>query len=59
MPDRGQARIAVRAAGPEPVAHGEGMAERVRASAPGGADLALDVAAPSAEVDLSNIDMVG
>ncbi|MEV6421338.1 NADP-dependent oxidoreductase [Streptomyces sp. NPDC051662] len=34
----------LRSLGAEPVAYGEGMAERVRALAPGGADLALDVA---------------
>ncbi|MEU9622724.1 MULTISPECIES: NADP-dependent oxidoreductase [unclassified Streptomyces] len=34
----------LRSLGAEPVAYGKGMAERVRALAPGGADLALDVA---------------
>ncbi|WP_406208977.1 NADP-dependent oxidoreductase [Kitasatospora sp. NBC_01560] len=34
----------LRSLGAEPVAYGEGMAERVRALAPGGTDLALDVA---------------
>ncbi|MEU6608629.1 NADP-dependent oxidoreductase [Streptomyces shenzhenensis] len=34
----------VRSLGAEPVTYGEGMAEQVRALAPGGADLALDVA---------------
>lgn len=34
----------LRSLGAEPVAYGEGLAERVRALAPGGVDLALDVA---------------
>jgi NADPH:quinone reductase-like Zn-dependent oxidoreductase len=34
----------LRSLGAEPVAYGDGMAERVRALAPGGVDLALDVA---------------
>jgi NADPH:quinone reductase-like Zn-dependent oxidoreductase len=34
----------LRSLGAEPVAYGEGMVERVRALAPGGVDLALDVA---------------
>uniref|UniRef100_A0AAU3GPB1 NADP-dependent oxidoreductase n=1 Tax=Streptomyces sp. NBC_01401 TaxID=2903854 RepID=A0AAU3GPB1_9ACTN len=34
----------LRSLGAEPVAYGDGMAERVRALAPGGTDLALDVA---------------
>jgi NADPH:quinone reductase-like Zn-dependent oxidoreductase len=34
----------LRSLGAEPVAYGEGMTERVRALAPGGVDLALDVA---------------
>jgi NADPH:quinone reductase-like Zn-dependent oxidoreductase len=34
----------LRSLGAEPVAYGEGMADRVRAVAPGGVDLALDVA---------------
>ncbi|MEV7598623.1 NADP-dependent oxidoreductase [Kitasatospora sp. NPDC089797] len=34
----------LRALGAEPVAYGEGLVERVRALAPGGVDLALDVA---------------
>ncbi len=34
----------LRSLGAEPVAYGEGMAERVRSLAPGGVDLALDVA---------------
>jgi NADPH:quinone reductase-like Zn-dependent oxidoreductase len=34
----------LRSLGAEPVAYGEGMADRVRALAPGGVDLALDVA---------------
>jgi NADPH:quinone reductase-like Zn-dependent oxidoreductase len=34
----------LRSLGAEPIAYGDGMAERVRALAPGGVDLALDVA---------------
>ena len=34
----------LRSLGAEPVAYGEGLVERVRALAPGGVDLALDVA---------------
>jgi NADPH:quinone reductase-like Zn-dependent oxidoreductase len=42
----------VRSLGAEPVAYGEGMADRVRALAPGGVDLALDVAGSGVLPDL-------
>jgi NADPH:quinone reductase-like Zn-dependent oxidoreductase len=42
----------VRSLGAEPVAYGEGMADHVRALAPGGVDLALDVAGSGVLPDL-------
>ncbi|MEB8340807.1 NADP-dependent oxidoreductase [Streptomyces endophyticus] len=47
----------LRALGAEPVAYGEGMAERVRALAPNGVDLALDVAGSGILPEL--IDLTG
>ncbi|MBV9795773.1 MAG: NADP-dependent oxidoreductase [Actinobacteria bacterium] len=47
----------LRSLGAEPVAYGDGMAGRVRALAPGGVDLALDVAGSGVLPDL--IDLAG
>jgi NADPH:quinone reductase-like Zn-dependent oxidoreductase len=47
----------LRSLGAEPVAYGPGMAERVRALAPGGVDLALDVAGSGVLPEL--IDLAG
>ena len=47
----------LRSLGAEPVAYGEGMAGRVRALAPGGVDLALDVAGSGVLPEL--IDLAG
>lgn len=47
----------VRALGAEPVAYGDGMAQRVRELAPGGVDLALDVAGSGVLPQL--IDLAG
>jgi NADPH:quinone reductase-like Zn-dependent oxidoreductase len=45
----------LRALGAEPVVYGEGLLDRVRALAPGGVDLALDVAGHAALPDLIEI----
>jgi NADPH:quinone reductase-like Zn-dependent oxidoreductase len=47
----------LRSLGAEPVAYGEGLVERVRALAPGGVDLALDVAGSGVLPDL--IELAG
>ena len=47
----------LRSLGAEPVAYGEGLVERVRALAPGGVDLALDVAGSGVLPEL--IDLAG
>jgi NADPH:quinone reductase-like Zn-dependent oxidoreductase len=47
----------LRSLGAEPVAYGEGLAERVRALAPGGVDLALDVAGSGVLAEL--IELAG
>ena len=47
----------LRSLGAEPVAYGDGMADRVRAIAPGGVDLALDVAGSGVLPEL--IDLAG
>jgi NADPH:quinone reductase-like Zn-dependent oxidoreductase len=47
----------LRSLGGSPVAYGDGMAERVRALAPGGIDLALDVAGSGVLPDL--IELAG
>jgi NADPH:quinone reductase-like Zn-dependent oxidoreductase len=45
----------LRSLGAEPVAYGEGLAERVRALAPGGVDLALDVAGSGVLAELTEL----
>ena len=50
-------QVYLRSLGAEPVTYGEGMAERVRALAPDGVDLALDVAGSGVLPDL--IDLAG
>jgi NADPH:quinone reductase-like Zn-dependent oxidoreductase len=49
----------LRSLGAEPVAYGEGLAGRVRALAPGGVDLALDVAGSGVPPELTVADFSG